>query len=144
VRLHAQRGDADQQSGEDGDHQGQRGGRPKAESVMGGEDRGRIGAYPEEGDLGQVDLPGDPHGQAHADGQQGEHQRDVDHVDGVATDLVRQDPGEGDERGDPADSRCGAAPEHGVHARLTVISPNRPSGRTMMIRVKTRKTTSSE
>jgi hypothetical protein len=90
VRLHPQGGG----TYEEADHRGgdhRDGGRgPEAEAGLGGEDGGQVGADTEERDLGQVDLTGNAHCQAQTDGQQGEQDHHVDHVDRVRVEPVRQ------------------------------------------------------
>ena len=136
VRLHPQRRQADQQADRGRGDECQRRGGPEPETGLGGQDRRGVGADAEERDLGEVDLPGDTHGQPEPDRQQREQDRHVRDMDGVRIQSVRQQPRGYGERDQPADPV--------PHARFTVLSPKIPVGRTMMTTVKTRKVTSSE
>ncbi|GAB3932037.1 hypothetical protein GCM10027614_00460 [Micromonospora vulcania] len=134
--LHAQCGcahdEADRRRGEDREQSG----RPESQAGTDGEDGRGVRPDPEERDLGQVDLPGDAHGQAEADRQDRVQQHDVDHVHRVRVELVREQP-----RGHRQHRRDA---EPVSHARFTVLSPKMPVGLIMMIMVKIRNVTSSE
>ena len=132
--LHAQGGDADDQSDHDRGQDGQHGGDPETEAGPRGQNGTGIRADAEERDLGEVDLSGHAHHEAEADSQQGEDDRHIDHVDRVAVEPVGEKPGGYHEQGD----------DKSFHARFTVFSPKMPVGRTITATANTRKTMSSE
>ena len=103
---------------------------------MGGEDGRAVGADAEERHLGQVDLPGDPHREVQAGGQQRENDRDVRHLHRVRAEPVGQQVG----RGQAGRDQRQAA----FHARFTVDSPKIPVGLIITMMANTTNVTRSE
>jgi hypothetical protein len=146
VRLHPQRRHAHEQAHRRRDEDGEQGGGPESEPGPGRQDRGGVGPDTGERDLGEVDLPRDPHHEPESNSEDREQDDDVRHVDHVRVEPVRQQPGARGESDGARNARAqrAAASNAQLHARFTVLSPKMPVGRIMMITVNTTNVTSSE